>query len=319
MANPVMNQLDQQWANRTPAGYPTMPGYQPGQRGQAQQGYGQGYDQQGYAQPQQQYQQPQDYQAPEAQYGQQVPVEDFERAYNAPSADDVDRGVMTYDDVIMKTGILFGVLLLGAVGSYMMTLFMPSVGLMVGFVALLAGFVLAMVNIFKKAISPALIGAYAAAEGIFLGSFSAIMEFMYRGIVVQAVLATFAVVGVTLALFASGKVRNSPKLQRIVLIGLIGLIVYRVLSAILVWTGVIVNPWGIDGMTVMGIPLGILVGAFAVVMGAISLIGDFDIAKHGVEARVPKVFAWRVGFGIMVTVVWLYLEILRLLAILREN
>lgn len=303
MANPVMNSLERTF-DRTPAGYPTMPGYQPGQSEQTTAAPGEyGVN---MARGQAAAKQYQDFQQ-------------LEEAYRAPAADAVDQGRMTYDDVVMKTSILFGILIVASAVSWIVTLVNPQLGSMLMMGGMIVGFILAMVNIFKKTISPAAIMAYAAAEGVFVGSLSAVMEFMYPGIVIQAVLATFAVVGTTLVLFATGKVRNSPKMQRMVLVGLIGLIVYNVLSMILSMTGVIASPWGIGGMTIMGIPIGVLVGVAAVILGAMALIGDFDIAQKGVQHGVPAIFAWRVAFGVMVTVIWLYVEILRLLAILRGD
>lgn len=312
MANPVMRNLGTEFEQRTPAGYPTMPGYQPGRGGAGpapQAPYQQNpYQQAPYQQPSYQDQQPG-----------QMPMGDFEQAYASQSADAVDRGRMTYDDVIMKTGALFGVLILAAAISWVATLTVPGAATVLMFGGLVGGFILAMVNIFSKKISPALTIAYAAAEGLFLGSISAIFEVVYPGIVVQAALATFAVMGVALALFTSGKVRNTTKVRRFVLIGLISLIIYNLASMILVWTGVIANPWGIGGMTILGIPIGVFVGVFAIVLGTLSLIGDYDVAKQGVEMGAPKIFAWKVAFGIMVTAVWMYLEILRLIAIVRDN
>ncbi|MDO5719500.1 MAG: Bax inhibitor-1/YccA family protein [Actinomycetaceae bacterium] len=301
MANPVMNSLEQTF-DRTPAGYPAMPGYQPGRQHADS-------DSQASAQ----------FAGGQAAAQQYQSFERLEEAYRAPAADAVDRGLMTYDDVIVKTGILFALLVVAAAASWMLTMANPAMGSTVMFGGVIIGFVLAMVNIFKKQISPALVMAYAVAEGVFLGSLSSVMEFVYPGIVIEAVIATIAVVGTTLALFASGKVRNSPKIQRFVLIGLIGIIVFRVLSMILSATGVVRAPLGMESMTFMGIPLGVIVGVVAVLLGAMALIGDFDIAQKGVQHGVPSVFAWRVAFGVMVTVIWLYVEILRLLAILREN
>ncbi|MDO5049450.1 MAG: Bax inhibitor-1/YccA family protein [Actinomycetaceae bacterium] len=314
MANPVMSRLDEEFAQTTPAGYPTMPGYQPGVRGQnpagSQRDYGQHYQQ-----------------TPVQQYGRgygdqhpgQMPMEQYERSFGGQSADAVDRGQMTYDDVVVKTGSMLGLLILVAAGSWVLTLTSPGIGMMMMLGGLIGGFVLAMVNIFSKKIRPALVMAYAAAEGLAIGAFSAVFEVMYPGIVVQAALATFAVMGAALALFATGKVRYTSKVNRFVLIGLIALVLYNLASMILVWTGVIANPWGIGGMEIMGIPIGVFVGVFAIILGTLSLIGDYDVARRGVEAGAPKIFAWKVAFGIMVTVVWLYIEILRLIAIIRSE
>ncbi|WP_075889012.1 MULTISPECIES: Bax inhibitor-1/YccA family protein [Actinomyces] len=307
MANPVFNRLESEWKETTPAGYPTMPGYQPGSADTADSTRFP-YAAAGAAQASQR-------QVPT--YDQHA-LDEAERAYAGASADAVDRGRMTYDDVIMKTGLLFGVLLVGAVLAWMATVANPGLGVLLMGAGMLVGFVLAMVNIFSKTIRPALIMAYAAAQGLAMGGLSAIMEAQYDGIVGQAVLATAAVFAVTLALFASGRVRNSPKLARFTLIALIGILVYRVLNWILVLTGVFSTAGGMNDATFMGFQLGTVVGVVAVLIGAACLIQDFDQAKVGVEMGAPAKFAWSCAFGLMVTVVWMYVEILQLLGRMRN-
>lgn len=305
MSNPVLNRMSSEIRQTTPAGYPTMPGYQVGTS--ARPSYGQ----------------PNTYQnAPlsHSPFGQapyaQSSMADFEQAYVAPSADAVDRGVMTYDDVIIRSGMLFGILFVGAAVSWMTAVVNPAVAGLLMLASTLIALVLAMVNIFSKTIRPLLIMAYAGFEGLALGAISAFMDFRYPGIVVQALIATIAVFGVTLALFSSGKVRNSPKLQRLVIISLVGIISYRVLAGLLTWVGVIgQHP---DTITIAGLPLGAIVGVGAVIIGAISLIGDFDEIKQGVNAGAPARFAWMAAFGLMVTIVWMYTEILRLLSYFRD-
>ncbi|WP_254872949.1 Bax inhibitor-1/YccA family protein [Schaalia sp. Marseille-Q2122] len=243
-------------------------------------------------------------------------IEAMEHAYTGAPADAVDRGQMTYDDVIIKTAISLGAVILGAALGWFLFALNPAFGLAAMAVGFLGGFVLAMVNIFSRTIRPALVLAYALVEGLALGALSAVMELAYPGVVIQALLATAAVFTVTLVLFSSGKVRNSPKLMRFMLIGMVGLIVYRLLNMVLVWTGVLST--SVDNMRIMGIPLGLAVGVFAVILGAISLIGDFDQIQQGVRAGAPAKFAWACAFGLMVTIIWMYTEMLRLLAILRD-
>ena len=305
MANPVFDRLESQWQQSTPAGYPTMPGYQPGQSStsptDARFPYGAAAG------------------AQAAEAARQTPTYDqraMEQSYQAPSADAVDRGRMTYDDVIVKTGLLFGILVIAAAGSWMLTMANPATGALLMGAGFLIGFVLAMVNIFSKTIRPALIMAYALAQGLALGGLSAMMEAYYPGIVIQALIATISVFGVTLALFASGKVRNSPKIMRFALIGLIAILVYRVLDFILVATGVLGT--STSNQTLMGIPIGVAVGLIAIFIGTLMLIQDFDQAKRGVEMGVPTQYAWASAFGLMVTVIWMYIEILQLLARLRD-
>lgn len=317
MTNPVFSKMERDWsrADSTPAGYPAMPGYQPTN---AQSSGTTVVDPVRYP-----YAQPQasTYQPEQGGYTATPDVDpsvyaDLQQAYQAPSADAVDRGRMTYDDALMKTGISFLVLLLGAAPAWYLTLLNPTIA-MVSFIgSAVIAFILAMVNSFSKTIRPALILGYAFMEGVSLGILSAFMEFVYPGIVAQAFIATLVVTGITLVLFASGKVRNSPKLAKITLIGIIALLVTRLLNAVLVAFGLMSS---IDTMTVMGIPLGIVVSVIAIVLAVMALIGDFDMVKQGVERGVPAKFAWYCAFGIMVTVVWMYTEMLRILAILASR
>ena len=229
--------------------------------------------------------------------------------YNRPAATSSDTDRMTYEDTIVKTVISFVILLVGAgVGWFIPVLALP---------AALVGFVLALVNIFKKKPSAGLVLAYAAVEGIFVGGITVFFESRYPGIAVQAVMGTFVVVGVTLALFASGKIRASKKATKIFLIAMVGYLVFSVLNVILSMTGVIKSANGMRDFTIAGIPLGVIIGILVIIMAAYSLVLDFDSIQRGVQRGAPRVYAWAGAFGIMVTVVWLYLEILRLLSILR--
>ena len=240
-----------------------------------------------------------------------------EQMFHAPSADAIDRGRMTMDDVMMKTLASFAVLVLAGAVGWWATAINPATGTGLMVIGLIAAFILAMVNSLSKTVRPALILAYAVAEGLALGTLSMVMDSIYPGIVVQAVIGTAAVFGVTLALFASHKVRNSSTLMRFTLIALIGIVVWRVLDMILSMTGLLGQ--GLSGLTIAGIPLGVAVGFLAVLLGAACLIQDFDAAQKGVVAGAPKVCAWQCAFGLMVTVVWMYVEILRLLSYFRQN
>jgi len=238
-------------------------------------------------------------------------AENLEQLYQAPSATSADTDRMTVEDTINKSAISFALLVAGAVVGWLVpALYLP---------AAIVGFVLALVNIFKKKPSPALILSYAGVQGIFVGGISAVFESIYPGIVIQAVIGTLAVVGVTLALFASGKIRASAKATKIFLIAMFGYLAYSLVNVILVWTGVTSSPFGLSGdVKLFGIPLGVVIGVLVVIMGAYSLVLDFDFIQRGVKNRAPRIYGWSGAFGIMVTVIWLYLEILRMLAISRD-
>ncbi len=250
----------------------------------------------------------------------------LEGMYASPSAGARETDRMTVEDTVVKTLGLFAVLLVTAVAGWIWTMAPVTVAnpvptMLPMIVGGLVGFVLSLVVIFgsRKKIRPGLILAYAAAEGLFIGGISAFFEFRWSGIVLQATLATVAVVGVTLALFASGKVRASAKATKIFLIAMVGYLVFSLLNVGLMLFNVTDNPFGLRGMTIAGIPLGLIIGVLVVIMAAYSLVLDFDQIQQGVRNGAPRAMAWMGAFGIMVTVVWLYVEILRILAILRGN
>lgn len=236
----------------------------------------------------------------------------LERMYGSPTATSRDTGRMTYDDVIMRTAGMFAVLLVTGAFTWVLAPGLFWVGMIVGLV-------LGLVNAFKKEPSPGLIMAYAAAQGVFLGGLSAVFEAMWPGVVVQAVLATVATFAATLVLFRSGRVRVTAKSVRWLMVAMGGYLIFSLINVGLVWFG------GMDGfglrseVQVLGIPLGVIVGIFAVGLAAFMLIVDFDSIKRGVEQGAPAKFAWTAAFGLVVTLVWLYVEFLRLFAILRGD
>ncbi|WP_243075735.1 Bax inhibitor-1/YccA family protein [Microbacterium sp. SS28] len=252
----------------------------------------------------------------------------LEGAFVAPSANAIDTGRMTVEDTVLKTLALFAVLLVTAVVGWMwtmagVTVTNPNPSLLPWTIGALGGFILVMVVAFgsRKKIRPALIFGYAAFEGLFVGGISAFFEFLYPGIVVQATLATLAVVGVTLALFASGKVRASKRATKVFMIAMIGYLVFALINVGLMLFNVPIagGAFGLYSVKIAGIPLGLIIGVLVVIMAAYSLVLDFDSIQQGVRNGAPRQFGWLGGFGIMVTVVWLYVEILRILAILRGS
>ncbi|MEU1972116.1 Bax inhibitor-1/YccA family protein [Microbacterium sp. NPDC019599] len=252
----------------------------------------------------------------------------FEGALAAPSAGAIDTGRMTVEDTVLKTLALFAVLLVTAVGGWVWTMAPVTVAnpvptMMPWIIGALGGFVFAMIVAFgsRKKIRPGLIFGYAAFEGLFVGAISAYFEYIWPGIVVQASLATLAVVGVTLALFASGKVRASKRATKVFMIAMIGYLVFSLINVFLMLFNVPIagGAFGLYSQKIAGIPLGLIIGVLVVIMAAYSLVLDFDSIQQGVRNGAPRQFGWLGGFGIMVTVVWLYIEILRILAILRGN
>jgi uncharacterized YccA/Bax inhibitor family protein len=226
--------------------------------------------------------------------------------FSLPEATPDQMERMTYQDTIFKTLAGFAVLLVGAAIGWVFPV--------LAIVGAIAGLVLALVNIFKKKPSPALILSYAFAEGLLVGGVSMFFGQMFDDIVPIAVLGTLGVVGVTLALFANGKVRVSKRATQIFLVAIVGYAAFSLINIVLMMTGVVTTFGGLRGHEIFGIPLGIPLGILVVLLAAYSLVMDFDFVKRGVETGQPRIYGWTAAFGIIVTVVWLYLEILRLLS-----
>ena len=267
-----------------------------------QQSYGQQYDQQGYGQ--NTYGQPQYGQ--QAQYGQPYGEADYGVA--APTySEPIPAGErLTMNDVMVKTGINLGLVAVGAAVAWN-----APVLLLLGMVG---GLVLGLVNSFKKKVSPILVMTYALMEGLLLGGLSAVVDMRYPGVAVQAVLATLAVAGTTLALFANGKLRATPKLNKIFMIGAIGYLAYGLIS--ILGAGIFGSALG--SVSLFGIPLGLVVGLFAVALATYSLLLDFTTTSEAVEAGLPERESWRLAFGLTASLVWLYVEILRVLMYLAS-
>ena len=235
--------------------------------------------------------------------------EELNAMYGRPSAGPTDTDRMSYDDTIVKTAAMFAVLLVGGVvGAFNPILALP---------AALVGFVLAMVNIFKKKPSVALIMAYSVVQGVFIGGISFLLEGQFEGIILQATMGTLIVFAVTLALFASGKVRASKRATKIFMIAGISYAAFSLINLGLQLTGVNQDPWGLASASIGGIPLGLIIGPLAILMAAYSLVLDFTSVKQGVESGAPRILGWKAAFGLVLTIVWLYIEFLRLIAILR--
>lgn len=294
---------------QTPNGYPTMPGYQAGQYGQQATGYGQYGNQYGQQ---------------VAGYGQVTPEQmaGLETQYQAPSATNADMRRMTYDDVIIRTAGMFAVIL--ATGALSWSLVTSSdeatfsLGAMAVFAGAIGAFVLGLVNSFKREPSPALILAYAAFEGLLLGGFSGIMEARYEGIVVQAVLATLATFGAMLAAYSYGGFRVQGRFRRVVVVATFGYMIFSLINFVLMVTGATTGAWGLRSLTIMGIPLGVPLGILAVILASFFLAIDFESIENGVRNGLPRRYAWAGAFGLVVTLVWLYVEFLRLLSYFRD-
>ncbi|OUM40917.1 Bax inhibitor-1/YccA family protein [Arthrobacter sedimenti] len=242
----------------------------------------------------------------------------LEHMYNQPSAGPAQTGRMTFDDVIVKTLLCLGVVLLGAAVPAFLV---PGLAVPLMVVGALGGFVLGLVNSFKREPSPALILAYAGLEGLFLGGLTMFFEAIWPGIALQALTGTLIVFGVTLALFKSGKVRATPKAMKFFMIAIVSYALFSLVNLGMMVFGVTDGMFGVRSADIPGtnIPFGVVIGLFAIGLAAFSLIIDFTSISEGVRHGAPQKYSWTAAFGLTVTLVWLYVEILRLLAILRGD
>ncbi len=230
----------------------------------------------------------------------------LEQAYLAPSATSVHTGRMTVEDVVNRTALLLATAVVTGGLTW---------GLGLGGLALpaaLVGLVLALVIIFKQVTNPTVILAYAAVEGVFLGGISQAFDAAYPGIVVQAVLGTAGVTAVMLGLYRSGKIRVTPQFTKMVVGATIGFF-------LLIMVNFVASFFTAGGFGLREGPLGIVVGLVAIGLASLNLVLDFDLVERGARQGLPERYGWFAAFGLMVTLVWLYIEILRLLAILRGN
>jgi uncharacterized YccA/Bax inhibitor family protein len=249
---------------------------------------------------------------------QNMSAEDLQKLYELTSENTVAERPMAFESTLVKSVFGFAVLILGGVIGWFVVASIPTIAGGVLMVAGIGAFVLAMVNIFKREPVPALILLYALVEGVLLGGLSLMYNTLWDGIVVQAVIGTVAVFAVTLALFASGKVRVSKRATQIFFVVVISYVVFSLVNVLLMVTGVNNDPWGLEGIKVFGIPLGVIFGILMVLMAAYSLVMDFTMIQTGIANKAPAKYEWTGVFSIMLTVVWLYLQILRILAISRN-
>jgi uncharacterized YccA/Bax inhibitor family protein len=157
---------------------------------------------------------------------------------------------------------------------------------------------------------------YSVIEGVFIGAFSKLFELMYPGIVAQAVLATFVAAGVTLAANKYFRIRVTDKFRKIVVMSTFAFLGVVIVNLVLALFGVNLGIRTIGG-GVSGIA--ILVSLVAVVLAVLNLILDFDYIEQGIAMRAPASESWRAAFGLTVTMVWLYTELLRILSYFRSN
>ncbi|MDR1808107.1 MAG: Bax inhibitor-1/YccA family protein [Propionibacteriaceae bacterium] len=305
MANPVLSRPDAFAPAQTPSTYAQAQGpfsQAPWQGAPGQTADGQAYGQTAYGQA------PAQTPAEQATYGQ--PPYAFPPTPAAPA----DR--MTIDDVLTKTALVLGATVVVAVltwkffGDNIMVL--APAAMVCGF----AAFIIPLIGAFRRSVGPAFAFVYAVVEGVFLGTISGIFEMYYTGIVFQAVLATFVAAAATLAAFHFGKFRLTGKVQKILLISVLAYAAVALINFLLSLAGI--NLGLIAGMTGRVGALAWLFAGIGVVLAVICLVDDFQFIEAGIRQGAPAKTSWMAAYGLTVTMVFLYLKILRILSYLRR-
>ncbi|WP_129842243.1 Bax inhibitor-1/YccA family protein [Streptomyces sp. RFCAC02] len=215
-------------------------------------------------------------------------------------------GVMTIDAVVSRTAITLGTVVIAAAAAWLTD--MP-IGL--GVVFALVAFGLGMVQSFRREASPALIVAYAVFEGLFLGTISAAINQYAPGAAMQAVIGTMAVFAAVLFMYKQRIIKVTQRFTQFAIAAGLGFVVLCMVNAIAAMIG------GGDGLGLRSGPIGIVVGVIGVVLGACFLALDFKMVEDGIAYGAPEKEAWLAAFGLTLTLVWIYLEFLRLIAILQ--
>jgi uncharacterized YccA/Bax inhibitor family protein len=247
---------------------------------------------------------------PSAGYGEPGYTDPSTWQTGAPGGPAVAEERMTIDSVVMRTAATLAVVVVVAALTWVV---MPNELLgpawMVGaFGGLGVGLVLS----FKRTISPALVLTYAALEGLFVGAISETFETFYEGVVPGAVIGTLVAFVGTLAAYKFFNITVTPKFRKVVTIAAFSFVGLVLLDFVM---GLFGLSFGFNGFGTIGL----IATVIGLVLGVLMLVLDFDFVERGVAAGLPERESWRAAFGLTVTIIWLYIEMLRLLAILRGD
>jgi uncharacterized YccA/Bax inhibitor family protein len=233
--------------------------------------------------------------------------------YNQPSAvrTGTDRPV-TMDDVIMKTLGLFAIVLVTGTVGWLVSASNETLGMALWMGGAILGLIIGLVIAFRKTLSVPLILSYSFVEGLFIGAVSQFFEQQYEGIVAQAVLATVATFAGMFLAYKTGLIKVNDKFRRIMVMALIGYALFAVVNFI--FAIVTSTPFGFGGTGGWGIAISV----FAVGLAALTLALNFDSIDYAIRTGAPQKYSWLLAHGMIVTLVWLYIEFLRLLGRMRS-
>lgn len=228
---------------------------------------------------------------------------DLRRMYDSPSYAPPASRTMTMDDVVARGFMTLGVLVVAAAAAWYLDV---PVGVAVG--AAIVALILGLIASFKASTNPALILGYALFEGVFLGVISRVYENFFNGIVLQAVIGTALAFGAVLTVYALRVVRVTPKFTRYVVaaaIAAVALVLVNLVAGIFIDGGL--------GLRTDS-PIGWIFSAAMILLGCFFLLLDFNAVEEGIRQGAPEKFAWQCAFGLTLTLVWIYLEVLRFIS-----
>jgi uncharacterized YccA/Bax inhibitor family protein len=231
----------------------------------------------------------------------------------------IDNRRMTIDSVVQTTAVTLGVVILTALATWVLTpdLSDPTADLGTLYLAMTVGslgaFALSMVNSFKRIVSPALVLGFAALEGVALGGLSKFFDYLYGGSVVTgAVIGTFAAFAGTLAAYKILDIKVGQKFRTVVIACVFGMLGLSLMEFVLSLFGAELGLFGVS-------QLGMLTAVAGLVLGVFMLIMDFDMVEQGIKAGLPAHESWRAAFGMTVSLVWIYTNLLRIMAFFSDN
>ena len=228
----------------------------------------------------------------------------------------VGRGRMTIDSVVQKSAFTIGAVIIAALATWVLTPSIDDANSGPLFAAVTVGslgaFALSMINSFKRVISPALVLGFAVLEGVALGALSKIFEQAFGGVVPGAVFGTMAAFGGTLAAYKVFDIKVGNKFRTVVMAGVFGMVGLGLMSLVMSLFGVDTGLFGLGG-------LGLLTAIAGLVLGVFMLVLDFDFVEQGIRNGLDERESWRAAFAMTVSLVWIYTNLLRLLAILQQD
>ena len=232
--------------------------------------------------------------------------------YNEPTAGPVETRRVTMDDVIMKTLGLFAIVLVTGALGWTVAEANPSIGMALWFGGMIGTIGIGLLIAFKKTLSVPLILLYAVVEGLFMGAVSQYFNQAYPGIVGQAVLATLSTFAGMFLAYKFGLIKVTAKFRRIMTMMIFGYFIFAIVNVI--FAMVTNTAFGFGGSGALGIGISL----FAVGLASFTLALDFDSLEQAIRSGAPQKYSWLLAHGLIVTLVWLYIEFLRLFARLRE-